>query len=147
MLLRLAHSNAERCSGRKFYCDPDGVGGFLAGGVGEKLPEVIVVSRAELVLHDDEVLSPSDLGDKVYAERADGDLGRHQLEVEADPFGQVVEVLGEPRREVPALRGPDLLDREPLEFAERRVHLSPCGRGDRRSSLGDLPLGYFNWQR
>lgn len=77
-----------------------------------------VVRPFELVLNQHTVVCPDSFGDDVSREAVDGHLDFCRLQFHADGLGQVIDILGEPWREVPCLVRPCIAGWGVGEFGE-----------------------------
>lgn len=85
---------------------------------------MIVISRRELVLDDEDAVVRQIASDEIEGERADAMLGRGQLEIDPKHVGENVGVRQQPRRERVRLVRPDRPKIEAFDAAEFHV-LSP----------------------
>ena len=94
---------------RKLLCNPDEDSGFEPGGIGEHLPEVVVVGLFELVLDDDLAVGGCVRGNDVGGVGADCCLHPVEFEFQIHGIGKASKVLllSEPRSEIAGLIGPD----------------------------------------
>ena len=101
--------------------NPDDHAGLLAGGVGEKLAEVLVVRRLKLVLDDHEAVAAKLAGHNVHREVTHVALALLALKLQTKRLAQLVEVVVEPGREVLLLVRPDGAGLDALHQPQREL--------------------------
>ena len=114
-----------------------------ARGVGDRLAEVVVVGGSHHVLHHDQRVPVFGAEEDVGVEPPDRDFRALQFEVHTQRIAQQPRVLGEPRREIGGLVGPDIAEanlREGADFGHRESSFRGSAAGARMVARGPFRL-------